>query len=207
MSAPPRDHSLRPAPRIHLGRWLILLISAALVIGLDQTSKRLATAALLPGESITPIPALAEVFAITVSHNTGAAFSLLPQAGDMFLIIGIAMIIGILLFYRYVPPGHWPERLALGLLLGGTLGNALDRLQYGYVVDWVHLRIPGVISNVSNFADHAIVLGIAILVLGQWLRPGPSPDEQPDAPITPAVPSVPTAPTAPRSDEPQSPSA
>lgn len=156
-----------------------------LVIVLDQTSKGLVTRALLPGESITPIPALVEVFAITVSHNTGAAFSLLPQAGDMFLIIGILMIVGILLFYRHVPPGHWAERIGLGLLLGGTLGNALDRLSYGYVIDWVHLRIPGVISNVSNFADHGIVLGILILVLSQWLRPGPLPDEGVEATAAP----------------------
>lgn len=180
-----RDTSIPPAPHIHVGRWLALLGSAALVIVLDQTSKGLVTGALLPGESITPIPALAEVFAITVSHNTGAAFSLLPQAGDMFLIIGILMIIGILLFYRRVPPGHWAERIALGLLLGGTLGNALDRLSYGYVIDWVHLRIPGVISNVSNFADHGIVLGILILVLSQWLRPDPLPDEGAEATAAP----------------------
>jgi signal peptidase II len=180
-----RETSTPPAPRIHVARWLALLSSAALVIVLDQTSKGLVTGALLPGESISPIPALAEVFAITVSHNTGAAFSLLPQAGDMFLIIGILMIIGILLFYRRVPPGHWAERIGLGLLLGGALGNALDRLSYGYVIDWVHLRIPGVISNVSNFADHGIVLGILILVLSQWLRPGPLPDEGPETTAAP----------------------
>lgn len=180
--------------RFHPGRWLALLGPAALVIALDQTSKSLVTGGLSPGQSITPIPALAEVFAITVSHNTGAAFSLLPQAGDMFLIIGIVMMIGILLFYRRMPPGHWAERFGLGLLLGGTLGNALDRLRYGYVIDWVHLRIPGVISNVSNFADHAIVLGILILVISMWLRPDPLPDEHAEA-------------AAPRSDESQSPSA
>jgi signal peptidase II len=159
-------------------RWAALLGGAGLVILLDQFSKNQVIGALLPGESITPIPALAEVFAITLSHNTGAAFSLLPQAGDIFLIIGIVMIVGILLFYRRVPPGHWAERIGLGLLLGGTLGNAVDRLRFGFVIDWVHLRIPGVISNVSNFADHAIVLGILTLVLSQWLRPT-APDGEP----------------------------
>lgn len=176
----------RVAPRAaSFWRWAALLGSAGLVILLDQFSKSLVTGALPPGETITPIAGLAEVFAITVSHNTGAAFSLLPQAGDMFLIIGMVMIAGILLFYRRVPPGHWAERVALGLLLGGTLGNALDRLRFGYVIDWVHLRIPGVISNVSNFADHAIVLGILMLVLSQWLRPASLPAERPDAPTTP----------------------
>lgn len=144
-------------------RWLALLGSAALVLTLDRISKALVIGSLAPGDSIVPIEALRGYFAITLSHNTGAAFSIFPQAGDMFLIVGLIMIAGIVLFYRRIPPGRWAERIGLGLLLGGTCGNALDRIMFGYVIDWVHLQLPGVISNVSNFADHGIVLGIIVL--------------------------------------------
>jgi signal peptidase II len=51
---------------------------------------------------------------------------------------------------------------------GGAIGNALDRLEYGAVIDFIHYTIPGVISNVSNLADHAIVFGVLLLVLESW---------------------------------------
>jgi lipoprotein signal peptidase len=53
-------------------------------------------------------------------------------------------------------------------VLGGTCGNAVDRLTLGYVVDWFLVRIPNVLANVSNFADHAIVIGIGLLFLLSW---------------------------------------
>jgi signal peptidase II len=129
------------------------------------------------GQSITPIPALQDWFAFTLSANTGAAFSMLPQLGDIFLIVALVMIVVIPFFYRKLQPGHWLMRIALGLLLGGVCGNALDRLRFGYVIDFFHIRIPGLISNVSNFADHAIVLGILTLFVIQW-RSGESGSRQ-----------------------------
>ncbi len=149
-------------------RWLALLGSAAAVFVLDQTAKAWVTANMAPGETLAPIPAIADFVAITRSANRGAAFSLLPQAGDIFLIIALAMIVGIFFFYRKMPGGRWIERIALGLLLGGVASNALDRIRLGYVVDFVHLQLRPLISNVSNFGDHAIVLGIGILFITQW---------------------------------------
>jgi signal peptidase II len=148
--------------------WLVLLGSASLIFAIDQTTKAWVSANLAFGESITPIPALADFFAITRSANRGAAFSILPQAGDLFLIIALVMIVGVLLFYRRMPDGHWLERIALGLVLGGVSGNAIDRIRLGYVVDFVHLQLQPIISNVSNPADHAIVFGMILLFLTQW---------------------------------------
>jgi len=171
-------------------RWMALLLPAWIVLAADQIAKQLVTASLAIGQSMVPIPALSDYFMITHSRNTGAAFSMLPQAGDLFLMVALAMIVGILLFYRRFPAGHWIERVALGLLLGGTTGNAIDRLTRGYVVDWVHFRLPGVISNVSNFADHAIVIGIGILFITAWRsnpkphRDAGSPSETPNPPAT-----------------------
>lgn len=149
-------------------RWMALLIPAVLIFALDQFAKAWMLNNLAFGQSVTPIPALQDWFAFTLSANTGAAFSMLPQLGDIFLIVALVMVAAIFLFYRRILPGHWLMRIALGLLLGGVCGNALDRLRFGYVVDFFHVRVPGLISNVSNFADHAIVLGILILFVLQW---------------------------------------
>jgi signal peptidase II len=65
---------------------------------------------------------------------------------------------------------RWVERFALGLVLGGAMGNALDRIRLGYVVDFVDIQIGSMFSNVSNFADHAIVLGAILLLIVQWLH-------------------------------------
>jgi signal peptidase II len=165
LETPPTDTSRKRRPVLY---WLVLLGSAAVVFTIDQTTKAWVTANLAFGESITPIPALAGFFAITRSANRGAAFSLLPQAGDLFLIIALAMIVGVLLFYRRMPHGHWLERIALGVVLGGVSGNAIDRIRLGYVVDFVHLQLQPIISNVSNPADHAIVFGMILLFLTQW---------------------------------------
>ncbi|MEP7288243.1 MAG: signal peptidase II [Chloroflexota bacterium] len=158
---------------------MVLLVSAGAILAIDQITKAFVTATLAFGETWTPIPAIGDFFAITRSANTGAAFSLLPQAGDIFLLIALGMIVAIFVFYWRMPAGHWLERIALGLLLGGVAGNALDRIRLGYVVDFVHLQLKPLISNVSNLADHAIVVSIVTLWLAQWLiRPDKEPDNQ-----------------------------
>ncbi|MCS6872668.1 MAG: signal peptidase II [Anaerolineae bacterium] len=148
--------------------WIALVAPAVIVFALDQVAKSWIRANVALGEVLTPIEPLREVFGVTFSQNTGAAFSLLPQAGDLFLLIAIAMIIGIVVFHQRIAGEQSLARLALGLVLGGTCGNAFDRLTLGYVVDWFLVRIPNVIANVSNFADHAIVLGIGTLFLLSW---------------------------------------
>jgi signal peptidase II len=151
-----------------------------LLFSLDQFTKTWMLTHLSYGESFVPIPALEPWFKFTLSYNTGAAFSLLPQLGDIFLVIALAMIIGILVYYRRVPAGRWIERIALGILLGGVCSNALDRLRFDHVIDFFHVRVPGVVSNVSNFADHGIVVGIVILFIAQVLFDRVNqPDKQP----------------------------
>ncbi len=152
----------------NLLKWAVLLGSAVVVFSIDQLTKAWVVNNLHLGETVTPIPAIGQYFALTRSLNTGAAFSILPQAGNLFLVIALAMIAGIIIFYPRMAEGHWWERFAYGLLLGGVLGNALDRIRLGYVVDFVLLQLRPLISNVSNLADHAIVIGIAILFIAQW---------------------------------------
>ncbi|MHB8751155.1 MAG: signal peptidase II, partial [Aggregatilineales bacterium] len=83
------------------------------------------------------------------------------------LLLSLAMIVGIIIYFRQLSPGHIAQTIALGVLLGGVIGNALDRLRLGTVVDFIHWQLPSVISNVSNLADHAIVFSVlALLIIG-----------------------------------------
>jgi signal peptidase II len=164
-----------------LQRWLILFGCAGGVLFIDQAAKAWVVSNIPLGMSSFPIPALSDYFALTTSQNRGAAFSLLPQAADIFLIIAIVMLFVIPYFYRRLPDGHLAERIALGMLLGGVAGNALDRLRLGYVVDFVHLQFRPFISNVSNLADHAIVLSIAILFIVGMFEKRPVPQPPPAA--------------------------
>ena len=82
----------------------------------------------------------------------------------MAAIIVVAMFI----FYPRIDERAWLTRLGIALVVGGALGNAIDRLTRGAVVDFVHLEIPGVIANVSNLADHAIVVGVILMLIDSW---------------------------------------
>lgn len=149
--------------------WVFFLVVILTVIAVDQISKRLIVDHLIVGESLQPIPALAPFFQITYIHNEGAAFGFLPQASDLFLVIAIVVVAAMFYFYPRIPPGAWLARFATGLVVAGALGNALDRLQYGLVIDFIHYQIPGLISNVSNLADHAIVIGVGLIFIDSWL--------------------------------------
>ncbi|MBC7870324.1 MAG: signal peptidase II [Chitinophagaceae bacterium] len=149
-------------------RWILLLAVVVAVLAVDQLSKRLVIESMELTESIAPIPALGNVFRITRSLNTGAAFGFLENANDLFLIVALVVVGAMLLFYPRIPDEARLVRVAIGLVCGGALGNALDRVQYEHVVDFIHYRIPGVIDNVSNLADHAIVLGVLLILYDNW---------------------------------------
>ncbi len=150
--------------------WLLLFAIIAAVLAADQLTKRAIVENLRLGETRQPIPALTPFFQITRSHNTGAAFGFLPQAADLFLVIAVVVVIAMIYFYPRISGQARLQRIGAGLICGGALGNALDRIQYGLVIDFIHYQIPGVISNVSNIADHAIVVGVVFIFVDSWLK-------------------------------------
>jgi signal peptidase II len=149
-------------------RWLFLLVVAGVVLALDQITKNAVINNLMLGESQRLIPFLYPFFQVTRSENNGAAFGFLPQAGDIFLIIALVVVVIMVIFYPRVPEKARLTRFALGLIVGGALGNAFDRINHGAVIDFIHYTIPGIVSNVSNLADHAIVIGVLVIVLQSW---------------------------------------
>lgn len=151
-------------------KWFVLFGAIIVTAVIDQASKGWIVEHLELYQSVQPIPALAPFFQLTRSSNTGAAFGILPAAGNVILLLAF-LIIGIMLWhFRSAAPGARFLPLATGIVIGGAIGNVIDRLHLGYVVDFIHYQIPGLISNVSNLADHAIVGGVLLIISENFLR-------------------------------------
>lgn len=139
--------------------WAAFLGVAALVLLVDQVSKYLVLTNLSVGEMWNPLAFLRPFVTLTHVTNTGAAFGLFQEHGTLFAIVAVLVVGGILVFYRYLPPSEILLKVSLGLQLGGAVGNLLDRLRLGNVVDFIDFKI----WPVFNLADAAIVAGVAIL--------------------------------------------
>ncbi|MDO8690113.1 MAG: signal peptidase II [Dehalococcoidia bacterium] len=137
-----------------LGRGVILLI-AIVVIAADQLTKQWVTANLAMGQSLPEGAAVRLTYVV----NTGAAFGILPQY-SVYLVLVAFLVIGMVFFYqRYLPGEKLLVKSSLGLMLGGALGNLIDRLRYGFVVDFVDVRV----WPVFNLADASISVGVCLL--------------------------------------------
>ncbi len=159
-------------------KWILLICALSLVVLMDQSAKAWVLSNLTLYESSQPIPALAPFFQLTRSSNSGAAFGIFPLAGDALLVVALAIVAGLLWFLRSAPAESRLTPIAIGLIIGGAIGNIIDRLHLGYVIDFIHYQIPGLISNVSNLADHAIVLGAGLIIAESSWREGISRGER-----------------------------
>jgi len=143
-------------------RWLLL---AAVVVVLDQAIKVLVEGAL---ELHTPVPLL-PFLNLTLTHNVGAAFNLLSDAGgwQRWLFSGLALGVSafIVWWLRSIPRDRLWLPCALALVLGGALGNLCDRLARGAVVDFVDVHYLGWHWPAFNLADAAISVGAVMLVV------------------------------------------
>ena len=133
-----------------------------LLIVLDQISKVLISSNLALGESLNLLPFLN----FTLIHNTGIAFSLFDEGGDIsrwLLVIVVSAILAYLLFLMYKKtPKNWPELMSLILISSGGLGNLVDRAFLGYVVDFIHVFYQDYSFYVFNLADSYITVGIIL---------------------------------------------
>ncbi len=148
--------------------WIWLSI-ALMVVLIDQFTKVLIVGYYKLGDS-TPITSF---FNITRHHNPGAAFSFLAGAGgwQRWFFTGIAVVATV--FITYMLTRHGNQRLfsfALAMILGGAIGNLIDRLWHGYVVDMLHFYWKTWHFPIFNLADSAITLGAICLILDEILR-------------------------------------
>jgi signal peptidase II len=149
---------------------LILWGTAAVVIAADQLSKLWVLNNLPEYETVDVFPWLSPVLSFTRLTNTGVAFGLFPQFGDFFTLL-TAVIIGVLiLFHRKLGLIGWVSHLALGMQIGGALGNWIDRLLYGgSVVDFIDVNFwPFKNWPIFNLADASIVVGVTLLLIITW---------------------------------------
>lgn len=133
------------------------LIISIFILAADMLTKYLVQQTMKPYESI---PVLKNVFHITYVQNTGAAFSILRGKTLFFTIVSCAVILAILFILMKYPIKSKIFKIVMAIILGGAVGNLIDRLRYGYVVDFLDLRI----WPVFNIADCAIVVGVLVLV-------------------------------------------
>jgi signal peptidase II len=157
------------------GRWSLrpgwpYLMVAAVVIVLDQITKLVVLERFMPGERLPVIPGL---FDLTLLFNRGAAFSFLAGHDGwqrwFFILIALAASA----FILHLLLGHRHQRMfsvALGLILGGAVGNVVDRFLYGQVVDFLLFYQGNWYFPAFNVADSAITVGAVLLILDELLR-------------------------------------
>ncbi len=140
---------------------VITYIIASSILILDLVTKLLIEDRLRINESYVPFESLEPIFKITHVSNTGAAFGLFPSGSKVIMVIAVIVSIVIIAYNQKLPANHKLFRVALGLQLGGALGNLLSRVRIGHVTDFLDFG-PW---PVSNIADISIVLGTILLGL------------------------------------------
>ncbi len=150
-------------PPVGASNWLYLSL---VVMGLDQLTKYYIVEQLDLFDRVS----LFFWLDITRLHNTGAAFSFLSDAGGwqrwLFIVLGIGVSVAIVFWLRRVPRrGHAWLAIALALIVGGALGNVIDRAIYGYVVDFISVHYADWYFPAFNLADSCISVGAAMLVI------------------------------------------
>jgi signal peptidase II len=149
-----------------------LMCAAGTIVILDQWTKTLLRSRLMMGETWVPWDWLRSIILIVRTQNTGAAFSLGRGLGPLFTLLAIGAVLAILFYYPRLtamglaPHTLWMLRMAMGLLLGGAVGNLIDRLLYGQVTDFISIRYFAVV----NIADISISAGAAVLILWLWIE-------------------------------------
>jgi signal peptidase II len=161
--AQPTTEDQRATPASLMRRLRVLLVNAIAVIAADQITKRIVEEQLPLYDSI---PVFGNWFAFTHVQNTGAAFSMLQNGGMFFVVVAVIVSAVILYYAPKLPESDWISRVALGMQMGGALGNVIDRLRQGYVTDFFHFKIPeiGFDFAVFNVADSCIFIGVVILI-------------------------------------------
>jgi len=146
--------------------YLTLSIFTLIIVGLDQATKTWVRNTIPVGSSLYPIESLSPFFRIVHWYNTGAAFGMLKGFGDVFTILAILVAVVIIYYFPRVSEQDWVLRLAMALELGGALGNLVDRLTIGHVIDFLSFgNFP-----VFNIADSCITIGVGVLILGMLFQ-------------------------------------
>lgn len=153
----------------HIRTYASLFLTAGIVIALDQFTKALVRANIPLGNTWLPDgwESLAPYARFVHWYNTGAAFGMFQGYGWIFTFLAFIVAGLIIYYYPQVHPEDWWLRLAMGMQMGGALGNVIDRLMFeGRVTDFISVGM----FPVFNVADSSITIGVLILLLGVWYK-------------------------------------
>ncbi|KFL35515.1 hypothetical protein N788_08540 [Arenimonas donghaensis DSM 18148 = HO3-R19] len=157
------------SPRPNALAWLGL---SAVLVALDQWTKWLAVSRLEYGN---PVPFIEGFWNWTLVHNYGAAFSFLSSAGGwqrwFFTVLAIGISAGLAVWLARTPRADWRTAMPFALIIAGAVGNVIDRLRFGYVVDFVDWYAGTWHWPAFNIADSAIVVGAVLMVLFSFKTP------------------------------------
>lgn len=146
-------------------KWLWISL---LVVVLDQATKLIAESLLTPHQPVNLLP----FFDWYLTYNTGAAFSFLANAGGwqrwLFTAIAIVISVVIVQWIRKLPPEETMTAFSLSLILGGAIGNLIDRVYLGHVIDYIQVWLGNYPWPAFNIADAAISVGAALLILSSF---------------------------------------
>lgn len=159
-------------------RWCWWLSGAVVV--LDQATKALAESVLTLHQPVPVLP----FFNLLLAYNTGAAFSFLADAGGwqrwFFLLLGILVSVGLCVWLARLQATERRLALALALILGGAVGNVIDRFWLGQVIDFIQLYYDRWYWPAFNIADSAITVGAVLLVADSWFSNRVAPPNKTD---------------------------
>jgi signal peptidase II len=146
---------------------LPLVIAIAVALS-DQGTKAIVRATFALGESR---PVIDGFFNLTYVRNTGAAWGMLGGQNTALTILSIAMLIALIIFRRSFLGSAWEHRVAFGLMIGGIVGNLLDRIRLGWVTDFFDFYVKNWHWPAFNIADAAICIGVGIYILSAFWVP------------------------------------
>lgn len=144
--------------------YFIAILAVVVLISIDQVTKFLTIKYLMPIDSVTIIDGF---FRLTYVENRGAAFGILQGAKWLFVVIAVVLIVcGVIYFKKLVKTGGNKLMMTALVMVGaGAVGNIIDRLYYGFVVDMLDFDIFGYNFPVFNFADILVCVGAALMVV------------------------------------------
>jgi signal peptidase II len=145
--------------------YTLLIMIALIIILLDQWTKNLVRTLIPFGHSWSPWTWLEPYARLVHWQNTGAAFGMFQGFGMVFTVLAFIVAIAILYYYPQLPRKDRAMRLAMAMMLGGAVGNLIDRLTIGTVTDFISVGS----FAVFNVADASISVGTAILILAVWI--------------------------------------
>jgi len=149
-----------------LRSYSVLVPTAGVLIALDQWTKAIVRQNLDLGEMWMPLDWLSPYARIVHWYNTGVAFGMFQDKNLLFSILALAVSVFLIIFYPKLTEEDWFLRIALGMQLGGSLGNLIDRITIGHVTDFISVgNFP-----VFNIADASISVGVAVMILGLWVE-------------------------------------